>query len=280
MRFGFLITLMLLMLAATIPVAAQPEPLPVPVPAGWTAVDEEYRYGRDNLWEYVNGAAELFLTYGFRELAVLDVEKGDSALTVSIYDMSRPLDAFGIYESEKPASGSELTGVGAAAILQPPYRGLVLKDRFYVKIEVGGDDISAEVLSQAMRDVAAALPGNDELPAQLKALPEPGRVPGTVSFSGRNYLGFGDLSNCLHAAYKLDDGTEFSLFVMKPSQSFIAGKDRRWTTVETDDDSLILWREVPYEGVVVLRGDETALLGISGVPDFEAATEVLDSLAN
>jgi len=271
---------MLLMLAATIPVAAQPEPLPVPVPAGWTAVDEEYRYGRDNLWEYVNGAAELFLTYGFRELAVLDVEKGDSALTVSIYDMSRPLDAFGIYESEKPASGSELTGVGAAAILQPPYRGLVLKDRFYVKIEVGGDDISAEVLSQAMRDVAAALPGNDELPAQLKALPEPGRVPGTVSFSGRNYLGFGDLSNCLHAAYKLDDGTEFSLFVMKPSQSFIAGKDRRWTTVETDDDSLILWREVPYEGVVVLRGDETALLGISGVPDFEAATEVLDSLAN
>ena len=90
-----------------VPAAAQPagqaEEIHVPVPGGWTAVDQEYRYGRDNLWEYINGAAEIFLTYRFRELIVADFEQGDMALSVSVYDMSRPLDAFGVYESEKPA---------------------------------------------------------------------------------------------------------------------------------------------------------------------------------
>ena len=104
--------LTLFVLALLLPVATasfgqasdQPAEFHVPVPDGWTSVDQEYRYGRDNLWEYINGAAELFLTYRFRELVVADFEQGDRALTVSVYDMSRALDAFGVFESEKPAT--------------------------------------------------------------------------------------------------------------------------------------------------------------------------------
>jgi len=107
--------------AAASMAVAQPEPIHVPVPSGWTAIDEEYRYDRDNLWEYINGAAELFLTYGFSELIVLDVEKGDSGLTLSVYDMGSSLGAFGIFEREKPSSGDLLAGIGARAILQPPF---------------------------------------------------------------------------------------------------------------------------------------------------------------
>ncbi len=278
MRYGLLLVVSALMLGVAVPATAQPEPQPVPVPAGWTALDEEYRYGRENLWEYINGAADLFLTYSFRELAVLDVQKGESELTISLYDMGRRLDAFGIYDSEKPATGDELTGVGAAAILQPPYRGLLLKDRFYVKIEVGGGEIAAEDLNQAMRDIAAALPGNNDLPAQLAALPTKGRVAGSVAFSGRNYLGFGDLSNCLHAAYQLDDGTTYDLFVMAPNRRFLENEDGKWTKVDATDGTLVLWREIPYEGVVALRGDETELLGISGVAEADVAVKLLESL--
>ena len=131
-----LLVLLLVLVAASVAVA-QPDPIHVPVPSGWTAIDEEYRYDRENLWEYINGAAELFLSYGFSELIVLDVEKGDSGLTLSVHDMGSSLGAFGIFEREKPSTGDQLDGIGAAAILQPPYRGLFLKDRFYVKAEVG-----------------------------------------------------------------------------------------------------------------------------------------------
>ncbi|MCP4291608.1 MAG: hypothetical protein GY780_07210 [bacterium] len=278
MRISLRIMILLVLMAAASTAVAQPEQINVPVPAGWTAVDQEYRYDRENLWEYINGAAELFLTYGFRELIVLDVEKGDSGLTISVYDMGTSLGAFGIFEREKPATGDQLKGIGGAAILQPPYRALLLKDRFYVKMEVGGDDVSAELLTQAMADVAANLPGSDELPPQLALLPEADRLPGTVAFAGRDFLGISDLRNCMHASYELADGVEYQLFVMKPSQAFLGNKRGKWTVENRQGDELLIWREIPYTGVVVLLGDEKQMLGVAGFEDFEAAVNILESL--
>ncbi len=278
MRLGLNLLVLVLLTMAARPTIAQTDSVHVPVPEGWTVPDEEYRYGRDNLWEYINGAADLFLSYGFRELVVLDVEQGESALTISVYDMGSPLDAFGVYETESPERGDRLESVGAAAILQPPYRALMLKDRFYVKLEVGGADVEAGLLKQAMASVAGGLPGRDELPAQLEALPRRNRVRGSVSFAGSNFLGFSDLGNCLHADYTRDDGAAFRVFVMTPSRSFLKGIDRNWTRAECESGRLLLWREVPYDGVVVLSGDESRLLGVAGLEDFETAAARLESL--
>ena len=275
-----LFALPVLLTVATVasgPACAQPEEDHVPVPGGWTAVDEEYRYGRENLWEYINGAAELFLTYRFRELIVADFEQGDLALTVSVYDMGRPLDAFGVFESEKPAGIDPLDGVGAAAVLQPPYRGLLLKDRFYVKVEAGGGDVTAEVLRDALRDIADRLPGRETLPEQLTALPESGRVPGSVAFAGANFLGLDDLRSCLHGDYRLADGTEYRLFVMTPSRTFISNRDGRWK-MEDRGDELLFQRRIPYSGVVVLLGGNDQLMGVSGFEEAGPAVELLETL--
>jgi len=275
-RMAFCLTLLLL-LAAAMPAPAQPPVIHVPVPTGWTAVDEEYRYGRENLWEYINGAAELFLTYRFRELIVVDVEQGDDGLTVSVYDMGFPLDAFGIFEAEKPGQAEVLADVGSAALLQAPYRGLLIKDRFYVKIEAGGGDIPAEALRIAMQEVAAGLPGDSGLPPELAALPEAGRVPGTVAFAGGDFLGFEDLRACLYADYEDAEGNEYRLFVMKPSAAFLNNERGKWVQTE-HDGRLVFTREIPYRGIVVLMGDQERLLGVSGVENLDAATELLTSL--
>ena len=278
MQSKLMVLVFLLVLGAASMAAAQPEPVKVPVPSGWTAFDEEYRYDRENLWEYINGAAELFLSYGFRELIVLDVEKGDSGLTVCVYDMGTPLDAFGIFDREKPADGKHLSDIGALAILQPPYRGLLLKDRFYVKVEIGGGAVSEEELSSILGEVASGLPGVDGLPAQLEALPETDRVPGSVAFAGRDFLGVADLSNCLHAKYLKADGTQYQLFAMKPSKSFLKGASKKWVVEERADGGLLIWRKIPYSGAVVLLGDETQLLGAAGFDDYKEATALLESL--
>lgn len=274
MSFGFVLALLAV---AAIPVAAQPPEIHVPTPEGWNQVDQEYRYDRDNLWEYINGAAELFLTFSFRELIVADFEQGDGAISVSVYDMGRPLDAFGVFESEKPAKAEVLKDIGSAAVLQAPYQGLLLKDRFYVKIEAGGGDVSAEALKSALTDVAAGLPGEIGLPTALAALPEEGRVPGSVAYAGGNFLGFEDLKACLYADYKSDDDSEYRLFVMKPSAAFLRNETGKWTQDELEGKSLYS-RQVPYSGVVVLLGDEEQLLGVSGLDKVESATELLTSM--
>jgi len=247
----------------------------VPVPGGWTAVDETYRYGRETLWEYINGAAEQFLNYQFTELAVVDFEQGDAMLTVCVYDMGFPIDAFGIYETEKPARAEVLTDVGSAAVLQPPYQGLLIKDRYYVKIEAGGGDVTAESLRAALRDVAAALPGEAGLPPELSALPEPDRLPGTVAYAGSNFLGFEDLAGCLYADYDGGDDDGYRLFVMKPSSVFLRDEGGRWGRTERDG-RLTFTRRVPYRGVVALTGDANRLLGVCGVETLERAMELLE----
>lgn len=277
MRTKSLMTVLVLLTAAAPFAAAQQPEVHVPAPSGWTMVDQEYRYGRDNLWEYINGAAELFLTYRFRELIVADFEQGDAAVTVSVYDMSRPLDAYGIYEVEKPEGGEELADVGAAAVVRAPYQGLVLKDRFYVKIEAGGGDVSADALVAALRDVAAGLPGEGGLPPQLAALPLQDRVPGSVAFAGANYLGFDDLRACLHADYADGTGREYSLFVMKPGTAFLRNESGKWTRAEADG-RLTFHRKVPYRGVVALMGDQEQLLGVAGLENLAQATAVLEPL--
>ncbi len=123
-------SVLVLLVATAMSAVAQPSEVHVPVPDRWTAVDQEYRYDRETLWQYINGAAELFLSYRFRELVVADFEQGDGAITIYLYDMSRPLDAYGIFEAEKPMQAIVVEDVGSAALLQAPYRALMIKDRF------------------------------------------------------------------------------------------------------------------------------------------------------
>lgn len=276
-RLFFCMALFLLSSVAML-AAAEPAEIHVPVPAGWTAVDqEEYRYGRESLWEYINGAAELFLTYRFSELVVADFEQGDGALTVCIYDMGFPLDAFGIFEAEKPAEAEVLDDIGSAAVVQAPYRGLLIKDRFYVKIETGGGDVSAEALRSAMLDVAEGLPGKSGLPPELTALPENGRLPGTVAFAGGDFLGFEDLRACLYADYEDAGGNGYRLFVMKPNAAFLRNESGKWEKSQRDG-RMMFTREIPYRGAVVLMGDEKQLIGVSGLEGVESATELLTVL--
>jgi hypothetical protein len=271
-----LFSILVMLTAAAIPAADQPDEVHVPALQGWTAVGDEYRYGRDNLWEYINGAAELFLTYGFSELIVADFEQGDAALTVSVYDMGRPLDAFGVFETEKPESAEVVADVGSAAVMQAPYQGLLLKDKFYVKIEVGGGDVKAETLLGVMQDVAVGLPGDDGLPPRLADLPAEDRVPGSVAYAGGNFLGFEGLNGCLHAEYKSEAG-EYRLFVMKPGKGFLSNETGKWTKAE-QGGKMTFFRKVPYEGVVVLVGDEERMIGVAGFEGVDPATELLMSL--
>ena len=250
----------------------------VPVPTGWTATGDEYRYDRENLWEYIDGAAELFLSYDFRELIVQDIEQDDRYLSVSVYDMGRPLDAFGVFERESPADTAPLEDIGALAVLQPPYRGLLLKQRFYVKAEVGGGEFTDEQLAEVLRAVADGLPGNDDLPPELSQLPNSGRVKGSVAYSGQAYLGLSELQGCLHADYALPDGTTFSLFVLEPRRALLENISGRWTRTELPDGRFRLWREIPYAGVVVLEGNEQYMIGISGVDDVERALALLTAV--
>jgi hypothetical protein len=78
-------------------------PGPDSVP-GWTLKEEPRTYRPDDLYEYIDGNADLFLSYGFVQVTVGDYAPTDGSegwITVDVYDMGAPLHAFGVYRAER-----------------------------------------------------------------------------------------------------------------------------------------------------------------------------------
>ncbi len=69
----------------------------------WTMTEEPSSYFPGTLFEFINGAAEIYLAYDFKKLTVTQYgRKGSTAsMAVEIYEMSNETNAFGIYGAER-----------------------------------------------------------------------------------------------------------------------------------------------------------------------------------
>ena len=69
---------------------------------GWKKPDAIQVFIPDNLYDYINGAADLYLTYDFKELQVAEYVRDDKAsVIIEIYRHGSPTNAFGIYSQER-----------------------------------------------------------------------------------------------------------------------------------------------------------------------------------
>ena len=169
----------------------------------WSPESDVQTYEPGTLWEIINGAAEQFLAFGFEEMTMRDLKSGDLIVTVYLYDMGTPLNAFGIYATERGADEKGLA-IGTEAILQPPFQALLLKDRVYAKIEVYEGEIDAVNGKTILNALADALPGISTMPEAFDRLPGDGRIKGTERYIRESFLGLGDLDECIYAQYELD----------------------------------------------------------------------------
>src|SRR4030042_158659 len=103
----------------------------VPRFEGWAPSEAPRSYFPESLFEYINGAAESYLSYDFQELLVLDLEKKgtEATLTFEIYDMGSPVNAFGA----KVAAAVKEKGAPPALVLAFPRHNLVAQSEKYIK---------------------------------------------------------------------------------------------------------------------------------------------------
>jgi len=245
---------------------------------GWTRTGEIRTYDAGNLWELINGAAEQFLSYDFQFLRSSDLASGDLVVTVEIYDMKTPLNAFGIYTAQIPG-GAERLSIGADAVVSPPYQCLMLKQHFFIKVEAYTGNISETAGKVLLEAIANALPGSNAPPGELGMLPEAGRVKGSEGFSRRSFLGLADLENCVFAGYSGETGKEYRVFFIVPGpgetvSSMWRDLEARWKPVGNDGHP-VLARKVPYSGSVGVILTERGIFGVSDCPDDSRIVERL-----
>jgi hypothetical protein len=64
---------------------------------GWALRSKKLHFVKDGLFNYIDGAAELFMEFGFNDLDVCEYGKGNDTLTLETYSMESPESALGFY---------------------------------------------------------------------------------------------------------------------------------------------------------------------------------------
>jgi len=181
--------------------------------ADWQKKGAVENYLPENLYEYIDGAAENFIGYDFKQLAVQNYanDKGQ-ALSVEIYFHGTAENAFGIYSSEKPRAGNYLE-LGGQGYVEAGVLNFVCA-AYYVKIsafELG--DKGQDVLTHLGRALADRIDARASLPQILRAFPGAGKITHSERFILNNFLGHDFLRAAYTADYRVN-GQNFQLFVI------------------------------------------------------------------
>lgn len=157
--------------------------------------DHLKHYAGTELVEYINGGAELYFAYGFKEVYIKEYYNGSGrSITVEVYEMDRSENAYGIYsfetDGEHPDIGFESTY--AYGLLK------FWKDRYFVRIFSESEDkaIGNAILSCGKR-IADKIPNRGKKPALLSNVP-------ARSHNIRN-LRYFHTNACLNNLYYLSD---------------------------------------------------------------------------
>jgi hypothetical protein len=174
---------------------------------GWEMDDDHLIYYADELWEYINGAAEGFLAYGVKAVIVQDyVSESGAGLKLEIYDHETPLMGFGIYSQHRDP-GLRFIEVGTEGF-GDEYSLQCWKGRYYIKINVyeTSDALSGAMMRFA-EAVTGAIPGGSSLPVELWGFPEEGLAEKSLTYLTEGVLGRGRFPHAFAGDYELEDAT-------------------------------------------------------------------------
>ncbi len=152
----------------------------LPSEAGdWKWDGKEMKYNSKTLFSYIDGAAELYLAYGFQNLTVRRFEKSNQPpILLELYEMASSEDAYGVFSFEHQ---DEAVGIGQGS----EFGGGLLrfwKGKYFVSLYAEGE--GAEVESGILKMGRAA----------ANSIPAVGLEPKLVGFIPGKDLGLVDKS--------------------------------------------------------------------------------------
>jgi hypothetical protein len=135
---------------------------------GWTSTEEARVYNRDNIFDLVDGQADAFFAYGFKQVVVQRYKNAEGArLDAEIWQLATPADAYGLFTAV--ASGTPAT-IGNDGDAEPGRRLSFWQDRYTVHVSVR-QKLDDAILWNFAKAISAALPNGGERAALVGRLP-------------------------------------------------------------------------------------------------------------
>lgn len=194
-------------------------------PKNWSIYDAIFFFTPENLYEKINGRAEYYIAYDVIGMTFASFEKKTDSgcyINLSIYDMGRPINAFGVFSGERSSEGQHLE-LGRDA-----YRSgadyYVWHGQYYIQIIASNTlDESKNVGFELAEKLSDSLPDSGESVWGLTALPKENRVPQSIQYFLVDAMGLDFMRNVYTAKYYKGD-TVLSVFLSKEDSSESAQK--------------------------------------------------------
>jgi len=243
---------------------------------GWQAVSSPQFFEPQNLWEYINGQAEMYIDYGFQLVVTVEYRSMDGArsMAVEIFQMKNSDHAFGIYAAERSTDDRPIN-MGAKGYLGENVLNF-WKGHYYVKLtsfQVSSD--TKEILMTLASVIAAKIKGTFSEPELFACFPAKNRVQMSERFIPKNFLGQSFLENGYRVEYE-NGGSSYEVFLVKNAsrekaeqafskyEDFLKSQNEKMSSSKKDDCQVVfgerekgkaIFQYGPFVGGVLNRGD-------------------------
>ena len=185
---------------------------------GWDKSETPELYNRKNLFDYINGGAELYLAYDFHQLLVqkyvpeFEDSLGEKSITVEIWQMNSSADAYGIFSFDQ--EGDEIK-MGQGGVYSDGFLRF-WKDKFFVRILGLGKDLK-EIILKLGSQIDKKIKKEGKPPELVSKIPSDSLISGSIHFfhrqiilknlyffSDQNVLNLDRETDCLLADFRMD----------------------------------------------------------------------------
>ena len=221
MRASHLVLLPILLVAGT---ACAQDYLSCQLVPGWAQSGPKRQYTAENLYDYKDGAAEGYLSYGFTRMQGIDCKSGGTTLTIDVSEMNDTDSAYGMFAANRDPR-LPIAKIGMGGQIQPQ-SALFAKGNHYVEIVAidpnPNADHTAELRTFVTR-MQERLEGRDTAPEALDWFPKDNLA--STRLVPESVLGLKQLKRGYVATYK--QGQAFIVLEASPESAAEVLKELR-----------------------------------------------------
>jgi hypothetical protein len=152
--------------------------------ANWKSSSPAKIYNKNTIFDYIDGAAELYFAYDFSSVATAEYKNDQTSILIDVYDMTTPENAFGIYSLNKYQEANYVK-IGNEGILTESTLDF-WKGKYYCKVySLDQSKEYQKIVADFGNKLASRIQENGEEPEIIGKLPQKGLIPKTEKFFTR-----------------------------------------------------------------------------------------------
>jgi hypothetical protein len=258
---------------------------------GWKVSGEDAVYTGDDLYTYINGGAELYISYGFKNVLSRTYSRPDQPdIVVDLFDMGSSQDAFGVFAHSRETIDDTI-GQGCQYST-----GLFLfwKNNNYVSILASPETEESKKAVEALaRQIAGAIPEDGLPPAILGLLPEDALIKESIRYfhhyiwlnshyfiADENILHIDDTTDAVLAKYRQGKVKNILLVIDYPDVEHAGGARSdfiRFYLPDLGDRPAVKVEDGTWAGC---RGTGSTLSIVLNAQSKQNVVDLLDSVEN